>query len=391
MTRRLFALISVVLLGAVLVVVAALRLRATNGTLTGDQAVDQSKAIVDKLDELVPQLLKENDVPGAAVALVRDGEVAWSAGYGLADRERGVPVTADTVFQVASISKPVTAWGVMRLVESGQLELDAPVEQYLTRWHLPPSSYDAGGVTIRRLLSHTAGLSLGGYPGISPDQPLPTLEESLSGKNGGAGDVRITMEPGAQFSYSGGGYTLLQLVIEEVTGESFSEFMQEQVLHPLGMLHSGFEWRTDLRPATAVAYSETGAPVPNYLFTEKAAAGLYTTAPDLARFVAAEMPGPSGKPAGRGVLTADTLALMFTPVLQGQGETAYGLGHQISTQPDGSKVASHGGVNAGWRAFFAALPEQGEGIVILTNSDKGMAVIEAVVSAVGEIIAGSGS
>jgi CubicO group peptidase (beta-lactamase class C family) len=391
MTRRLFALISVVLLGVVLVVVAALRLRGSNGTLTGDQAVDQSKAIADKLDELVPQLLEENDVPGAAVALVGDGEVAWSAGYGLADRERGVPVTADTVFQVASLSKPVTAWGVMRLVESGKLELDAPVEQYLTRWHLPPSRYDAGGVTIHRLLSHTAGLSLGGYPGIPPDRELPTVEESLSGNNGGAGDVRITMEPGAQFSYSGGGYTLLQLVIEEVTGESFSEFMQEQVLQPLGMFHSSFEWRSDLRPATAVAYSATGAPLPNYLFTEKAAAGLYTTAPDLARFLAAEMPGPNGEPAGRGVLSPDTLALMFTPVLPGQVETAYGLGHRISTLQDGSKVVSHGGANAGWRASFAALPKQGQGIVVLTNSDKGGAVIEDAVNAAGEIVAGSGS
>lgn len=391
MMRRRLALISVVLLGVALVVVAALRLRGTNGTPTGDQAVDQSKAVVAKLDELVPQLLEENDVPGAAVALVWDGEVAWSAGYGLADRERGVPVTADTVFQVASISKSVTAWGVMRLVESGKLELDAPVEQYLTRWHLPPSRYDTGGVTIRRLLSHTAGLSLHGYPGILPDRELPTLEESLSGNNGGAGDVRLTMEPGAQFSYSGGGYTLLQLVIEEVTGESFSEFMQEQVLQPLGMLHSSFEWRTDLRPATAVAYSKTGAPLPNYLFTEKAAAGLYTTAPDLARFVAAAMPGPRGEPAGRGVLTADTLALMFTPVLQGQGEAEYGLGHSISTQPDGSKEVSHGGANMGWRALFVALPEQGQGIVILTNSDKGDAGIDAVMSAVAEIVDGHAS
>ena len=131
----------------------------------------------------------------------------------------GRPVDGDTVFQAASISKTLTAWGVMRLVEQGALELDAPVGRYLTRWQLPPSPYNHDGVTIRRLLSHTAGLSLHGYPGIAPEQPLPTLEESLSGGHPGAEDVRVVSEPGTTYAYSGGGYTLLQLVVEEVTGE----------------------------------------------------------------------------------------------------------------------------------------------------------------------------
>ena len=144
-----------------------------------------------KLDRIAPQLLEHYKVPGAAIALVRNGEVVWSKGYGLADKERGVPVTVNTVFQVASISKALTSWGVMRLVENGQLELDAPVEQYLTRWHLPPSSYDTSGVTIRRLLSHSAGLSLHGYPGWSPDLKLPSLEESLSGNNGSGGSFAL--------------------------------------------------------------------------------------------------------------------------------------------------------------------------------------------------------
>src|SRR5512139_2555671 len=259
--------------------------------------------LIKKVDRIAPQLLEQYKVPGAAMGLVWEGEVVWSEGYGLEDKERSMPVTGDTVFQVGSISKAVTSWGVMKLVEDGHLELDAPVEQYLTRWHLPLSNFDPSGVTIRRLLSHSAGLSVEGYPGLPPDVQLPSLEESLSGNNGGAGEVRITMQPGAQFSYSGGGYTLLQLIIEEVTGEAFSAYMQREVLDPLGMFHSSFEWRADLRPTTAVAYSETGAPLPNYLFTEKAPAGLYTTSPDLARFVAAEMPGPHGEPAGRGVLS----------------------------------------------------------------------------------------
>ncbi|MBM3121777.1 MAG: beta-lactamase family protein [Chloroflexi bacterium] len=347
-----------------------------------DPAADE-RGVADRLDQLVPSLLEEHNVPGAAVSLVLDGKVAWSAGYGLADRALGVPVTADTVFQVASVSKAVTAWGVMRLVERGLLNLDAPVERYLTRWHLPASDYDASGVTIRRLLSHTAGLSVGGFPGYPPDQTLPSLEESLSGNNRGAGVVRIAMEPGAQWSYSGGGYILLQLIVEEVTGETFSRYMQREVLEPLGMTHSSFEWRADLRPATAIAYSSAGSPLPNYLFTEQAAAGLYTTAPDLALLVAAAMPGTGGEPAGRGVLSPDTLTLMLTPAVQlsDQGE-AWGLGYILLALTDGSVRIGHGGSNAGWQAFSAAVPDWGEGLVVLTNSENGTSVIEDVLSAV---------
>jgi CubicO group peptidase (beta-lactamase class C family) len=326
---------------------------------------------IDTFDQLIPQLMEQYKVPGVAVSLVQ-GEAVWSKGYGLADKEQGVPVAADTVFQAASISKAVTSWGVMRLVEKGQLELDAPVEQYLTRWHLPPSNYDASGVTIRRLLSHNAGLSVGGYPGLSPDLALPSLEESLSGNNGGAGRVQIVVEPGTQYNYSGGGYTLLQLIIEEVTGETFSAYMQREVLDPLGMVHSSFEWREDLRPATAIGYTASGLPYPNFLFTEKAAAGLYTTAADLARFVAAEMPGPNGELAGRGVLLPETLDLMSTPIFPLQTGAAQGLGQSILTIPDGSKVLQHWGDNSGWKGYIAANPKWGVGFVILTNSDNGM-------------------
>jgi CubicO group peptidase (beta-lactamase class C family) len=335
--------------------------------------------LTSKMEQATPQLMKQYKVPGAALVLVRNGEVVWSQGYGLADKARGIPVTDDTVFQAASISKAVTSWGVMRLVENGQLDLDAPVEQYLTRWHLPPSRFDASGVTIRRLLSHSAGLSAFGYPGLSPDLALPSLEESLSGNNGGAGEVQIVMEPGTQYGYSGGNFTLLQLIIEEITGETFSAYMQREVLDPLGMSHSSFEWRADLRPATAVAYSASGSPLPNYLFTEQAAAGLYTTAPDLARFVAAEMPGPEGKPAGRGVLAHDTLALMFKPVIKIQTGMGEGLGQSVSSLPDGSKVIQHGGDNKGWKATIMANPQWGVGIVVLTNSDNGLGLIGDVV------------
>ena len=328
-------------------------------------------AFAQKLDQVVPELLEQYQVPGTAVALVHGGRVAWSKGYGLADEATGTPVTPETVFQVASLSKPVTAWGVLRLVAQRKLALDAPAESYLTRWHLPPSEFDHAEVTLRRLLNHTAGLSLGGYPGFDPSQKLPTLKESLSGITGGVGDVRVAHLPGTRFRYSGGGYTLLQLIIEEVTGETFSAYIQSAVLAPLGMARSSFEWPPALQAATA--YQEPGQPLPNYRFTALAAAGLYSTASDLGRFVAAGMAGPNREPPGRGLLSPRDVELMFTSTVEMDTSTGlgYGLGYGVRLLPGEIRMVSHSGGNRGWRARFAALPDRGEGIVILTNSDTG--------------------
>jgi CubicO group peptidase (beta-lactamase class C family) len=298
-------------LAAILLTGFTTRQSTTNGDL---------QSFTKQLDRHQANWLAAADVRGAAVALVRNGDVAWSTGYGHADAERGLPVTADTVFHTASISKAVTAWGVMRLVEQGQLDLDVPIETYLSRWHFPASTYDSDGVTVRRLLSHTAGLSEQDYSPLPPTGSLPSLEESLAGESGGVNarsrpdDVRITMEPGRQFSYSNGGFTVLQLAIEEITGEDFSAYMQREVLNPLGMSRSTFQWRDNMRDMTAIGYDDDGQPMPNSLFTEQAAGGLYSTATDLARFMAAGMPGPDGETPGRGVLSPQTFALMTAPI-----------------------------------------------------------------------------
>jgi len=262
----------------------------------------------------------------------------------------------------------------MRLVQQGKLDLGAPVGRYLTRWHLPRSPFDADGVTIGRLLSHSAGLNSQDYSPIAA-RPLPTLEQSLSGESGGVNarsgsdDVRITMKPGRQRSYSNGGYTLLQLVIEEVTGEPFARYMQREVLDPLGMTHSSFTWRKDLRSQTATGYDFDGQAVPRSAFTEQAAGGLYTTAKDIAVFMAAGMTGPKDEPAGRGVLTPAGAAALFARHRLPDGSTT-SLGYEVQTLPDGTHAAGHGGKNTGWRAEFVTLPDRREGIVVLTNSDR---------------------
>lgn len=347
------------------------------------------EAFTHSLDADLPGLLERYRVPGATIALVVDGRLAWSQGYGLADRENNLPATPETVYQVASISKTVAAWGVMRLVEQGKLDLDAPVGRYLTRWSLPPSAYDPQGVTVRRLLSHTAGLSVHGYPGYAPDAPLPSLEESLNGFLGDSYAVSQMAEPGTIFNYSGGGYTLLELLVEEVSGQTFADYMHSEVLSPLGLAHSGYDWRSDLRPRTAGAYDIQGQRLPNYLFTEKAAAGLYTTAGDLATFGAAFFAGTDGQPAGRGVLAPTSLETIGAVVLSIPPETlegylsgmdGYGLGVYVETLPDGSRWLSHSGSNKGWRSLLVVAPAQRTALTVLTNSDNGSAFNDAILS-----------
>lgn len=330
-----------------------------------------------QLDFIVPKLMEKHAVPGVAVGFVYKGTVAWTQGYGWADWEKRIPVTGGTVFQVASNSKTVAAWGVMKLVEKGLLDLDIPVGTYLTRWHLPKGKgkRDPNEVTIRKILNHTAGLSPGAYPGYPPGKPLPSLEDSLSGKVKGIKELRVIDEPGLKHRYTGGGYTLLQLAIEEVTQKSFARYMEEEVLIPLGMTHSSYEWNPQAEQEMATGYGYLGEPLPGYIYTEQAAAGLYTTAADLSRFVAANMDASNGESAGRNLLSETTLELMHTP-----GDEDYGLGYFIKKLPNGQRLIYHGGTNRGWRAQFALLPEAGDGLVVLTNSEHGKELHRDLVS-----------
>ncbi|SDC08800.1 Beta-lactamase [Pelagirhabdus alkalitolerans] len=189
------------------------------------RTTDLNKLIGD-VEAKTETLLSKYKIPGAAISMIEDGQVTWMGTFGYADLDVNRKVDQNTVFQVASISKSVTALGVMKLVEDGLINLDDPIENYITRWQLPESEYDQKAITVRGLLSHTSGLSVGGgYPGYASNTQLPTLEQSLSGIGGGSKPVELEHEPGLRYSYSGGGYNLLQLMIEEVTGEDFHSYI----------------------------------------------------------------------------------------------------------------------------------------------------------------------
>jgi CubicO group peptidase (beta-lactamase class C family) len=345
------------------------------------KTTDLDKLIKD-VETKTEKMLSKYKIPGAAISVLEDGQVTWIGTFGYADLDDNRKVDQNTVFQVASISKSVTALGVMKLVEDGLINLDDPIENYITSWQLPESEYDQKAITVRGLLSHTSGLSVGGgYPGYEPNTQLPTLEQSLSGIGGGSKPVELEYEPGARYSYSGGGYNLLQLMIEEVTGEDFHLYLNEAVLAPLGMENSSFQWDDHLQDKTAKAYDVQLQLLPNYLFIEKAAAGLYTTIEDMNKFVIAEINSFHGSE----ILEANTAQEMFTPILEVRGlesfindETA--LGHFIN-HVNNRIIVTHDGANNGWRAHFSMEPQSGNGIIVLTNGNNGHYLLNELVSA----------
>lgn len=310
----------------------------------------------------------------AAFVLLDDGRVVAEH-----FRSRGEPVDRNTLFQVASLSKWVTAWGVMTLAGEGRIDLDAPISTYLTRWRLPDSAFDETQVTARRLLSHTAGLTDGlGYGGFATGQAVQRLEDSLTHASdaspGADGRVRVGMEPGESFLYSGGGYALLQLVIEEVSGEPFNDYMRRAVLSPLGMTRSTF---ISSEGATNVAqsFNERGEATPLFHFSAPAAAALYTSAADVTSLLQANVTGANGALPGRGVLAPKALTEMRRPHAYQYGFESWGLGTILYAPNNaGGFVVGHDGSNTPAINTSARIdPATGDGIVLLETGDARLA------------------
>ncbi|WP_375284387.1 serine hydrolase domain-containing protein [Marinicauda pacifica] len=312
--------------------------------------------------------LAEEESGGAlSLMLIEDGD-----GAGGVDISAGAPVDEDSVFQVASLSKWLTAWGVMVLVEDDAVDLDAPVETYLTRWALPESEFDPSGVTLRRLLSHTAGLSDGlGYDGFDSAGDVQSLEESLTraedASPGNDGAVRIGAEPGSGWDYSGGGYTLMQLVIEEVSGDAFSEFMEARIFEPLGMNRTTFDYARAQDLGFAENYTPEGATEPYRHYTALGAASLFTTTADMARFIEAQTDED-----GQDVLSEETLELMRTPHASQLGADIWGLGVMLyAPNGHGGHIIGHDGNNEPAINTAARFdPATGDGIVVLETGSR---------------------
>jgi CubicO group peptidase (beta-lactamase class C family) len=317
------------------------------------------------------QLMRRLRVPGVSIAVVRDFEVHWAKGYGVADVETRRPVTPETLFQAASISKPVTALAVMRLAQEGRLSIDADVNTLLRSWRVPPApGARPHPVTVRALLSHTSGADDGfGFPGYAPDAPRPSLLQILNGEPpSNVGKVLFTVGPYQRYKYSGGGTTVVQVLLSELSGQAFEPFMRATVLDPLGMADSTFEQPLDAdRSARAArAHDERGRPkTPSWhVYPEQAAAGLWTTAGDLAR-VLIELQVAARGPHGR-VLSQAAAREMLTPI----GVGPFGVGVGLTRLGDGWYF-EHGGSNWGYRARIIGHLRNGYGAVVMTNGDNG--------------------
>ena len=313
------------------------------------------------------KLVDSSNKGNAVFAVIDDGTV-----YGIHAVSVGEAVDVNTVFQTASLSKWITAWGIMALVQEGKLDLDAPVSTYLTRWALPQSKFDNNKVTARRLLSHTAGLTDGlGYAGFAPGTAVQSLEDSLKQpadvSPGHSGVIKVGYEPGSEWRYSGGGYAILQLLIEEVSGESFESFMQRIVFRPLGMVRSSYSWTPAEGSTLATFYDTNSKPSTHYRFSAVAAVSLYTSVSDLTRFVQAHLRGKNGEPIGRGVLAPATINEMWRPHASKFGQDIWGLGTILyASNNKGGFVVGHDGNNEPAINTAARFnPATGNGIVIL--------------------------
>jgi len=321
------------------------------------------------------QIMEKARVPGVSIAVIKDFQIHWAKGYGQADVTAGAPVTTDTLFQAASISKPVAAMGVLRLVQEGKLSLDADINTYLKSWKLPGGEYTRNRpVTLRSLLSHTSGLGDGfGFPGYHPKAPLPTVVQILNGeKPSNTGKVLMERPPFTASKYSGGGVTIVQLALTDATGRPFPELLKSLVLDPIGMTNSGYDQPlTPERDRTAArAHSGRGTAMDAkwHVYPELEAAGLWTTPTDLARLAIELQKALSGK--STRVLSQAAATEMVTPV--GVGDFAVGFG--LRKMGEGWYFG-HGGSNWGFQCDLVAHRLKGYGVAIMTNADSGGVIL----------------
>jgi CubicO group peptidase (beta-lactamase class C family) len=322
-------------------------------------------------------------VPGLSLAVVQDGQIAWSDGYGTGEAGSDAPVSPNKLFQAASISKPVTALAALRLVQDGRLSLDQDVNHYLRSWCIPDSQFtQQRKVTLRDLLSHTAGINASGFPGYADGEPVPTLIQILDGAPpANTPPIRIEAEPGKQWLYSGGGYVIIQQMLEDITGDPFPLVIQRLVLDPLEMQSSLFDQPLPIGKyqLAAVGHDECGQPIPGkwHTYPEMAAAGLWTTSSDLARFAMGIQDAFLGVPGS--LLSVDLAQSMLKVVLNG-----YSLGLSVHETNQGL-VFGHSGGNRGYRCFLAANASTGQGLVVMTNASQGSDLCMEVARAVAHV------
>ena len=333
-------------------------------------------ARLDSLDAFVKAQMAQRHIRGLSLAIITDGKISVARAYGVVDDSSKAPVTTSTLFQAGSISKPVSALGALHLVEAGTLSLDADVNTKLTSWKVPDNQFTATEkVTLRRLLSHNAGLTVHGFPGYDVSARVPTVVQVLDGTPPtNTAPIRVDTTPGAIWRYSGGGFTVMQQMVIDVTGQPFAQFLQKTVLGPIGMTSSSFEQPlpNHLAARTAAGYYADGSPVRGrwHVYPEIAAAGLWTTPTDLAKWAIEVQETLAGR--GHGVISP-AMARQFVTEQKG------GSGLGVGVQGTGASLRfSHGGRDEGFDAFVIAGAETGDGMAIMINANDNSRMVSRI-------------
>lgn len=328
----------------------------------------------------IAERLAHHHTPAVSIAIADSGRIVWAGAIGLKQAGGADSVTTSTLFQAASISKPVSATAMLRLVEEGKLDLDSDVNRHLKSWQLPGNRFTGSEqVTLRRIATHAAGLTVHGFPGYADGEPLPSVPQILDGaKPANTGPVRVDTTPGSIWRYSGGGTTVMQLAMTDATGRAFPALLKELVLDPAGMTSSTYEQPLPAAraPEAAAGHKPDGGVVPGrwHTYPEMAAAGLWTTPTDLLRWALAIAASRRGEP--NSLLRQETADEMLTvqqaptgigPFLDGSG-SSFNFGH--------------GGANEGFRSQLTYYPETGQGAALMANGDNGSAVIQELLFAI---------
>jgi CubicO group peptidase (beta-lactamase class C family) len=341
-------------------------------------------AQADEVDDVIAARMQERHLNGLSLAIVQDGKIIKAKGYGFTDKSAQTPVTAATLFQAGSISKTVAAFGALHLVQEGRLLLDADVNAELRTWKVPENEFTRDKkVTLRGILSHSAGLTVHGFPGYPADGPIPALVEVLDGvKPANTPAIRVDMVPGSKWRYSGGGYAVMQQMMIDATRQPFPEFMSDTVLKPLGMTNSTYDQPVPpkLAALTAAGYFVDGHGIRGlwHIYPEMAAAGLWTTPSDLARFTIGVQQALAGE--SNPVLSQEMTRQMLT-VQNPSLSDSDGLGVFVGGSGKALRFW-HDGRNAGFDAFMLSFAHFRRGVVIMINANDDTGAIKDIVDAI---------
>lgn len=322
----------------------------------------------------IHERMEHYHVPGVSIAVVKDGELRWAKGYGIANSKTETKVDENTLFQAGSISKPVGALAILKMVQEGKVDLDEDVNNYLKKWKIPDSKFlENQKVTIRRLLTHSAGMTVHGFPGYSQKDKFPTIENVLKGK-GNTPAIYVDTIPGSIFRYSGGGYTVMEYIVETISGMPFEKYLHENILSKIEMTNSTYEQPLpeSLHSLASAAYDHEGKIIKGLWnnYPEQAAAGLWTTPSDLAKYCIEIQEIASGK--SNGILKKSTIEQMLT-----KHKNDWGLGPSLMWGGD-SLLFQHGGKNAGFTNNMAAFAHKGDAVIVMTNADNGSKLMDEI-------------